>query len=86
VTGLVVGSTGYTVGFQIVNQPNYPPYSSTGSTSVDTSSHPATWSYGPGAMTALSAAEDVELTALLYKDGILVDTAIPGTLPFTLNP
>jgi len=86
VDGIAVGSTGYSVSFQIVNQPGNPAYSSSSSTPVNATNTPATWNFGPGAMSPLNPTEAVTLTATLYLNGIPVGGAQPGNSSFTLNP
>jgi hypothetical protein len=86
VDGLTSGS-GYSVVFEIVNQnAGDPAYDCTESTPVNMNANPPTWSFGPGAINPLDAAEAVDLTATLYMNGAPVDPSGADSREFTLNP
>jgi hypothetical protein len=87
VNGIGAGGNNYSVSFEVVNaNPTDPVYDCTRSTPVDLSTNPPTWSFGPGALVQLAAAEDVTLTATLCQDGKPVVDAGTDTREFILNP
>jgi hypothetical protein len=87
VDGIAPGGVGYSVRFSIVNEnPGDPAYNYANSAPLDTTANPPTWAFGPSAITALGAAEDVMLTARLYQNGNPVPNAGSDSEIFTLNP
>jgi uncharacterized protein (DUF433 family) len=87
VCGLGAGDNGYSVCFEIVNQsPGDSAYDCSESTPVNMSTSPPSWSFGPGAINPLDAAQDVVLTVVLYQNGSPVKSAGSDSQAFTLNP
>jgi len=87
VDGIASGGTGFAVRFTVVNEfPTDPAYNSSQTVGVNLATNPPSWSFGPGALAALAAAEAVVLTAELLQNGKAVLRAGSDSSAFTLNP